>query len=235
MDFTLSQMWAQMGIIAKFVVAVLAVMSIFTVAVSVERLVVFVRAKRESRRFALMARESLENRRYKEAWEMAVKLKTSHVTSVVGAALSEFLAAAPDGSTLSQSYDVLGAVQRAIENTIQRQNSSLRRGLAGLATVGSTAPFVGLFGTTFGIINAFQGMAREGGGGLGAIAAGIAEALITTAVGIGVAVVAVLLYNYFTARIEDMQVDANEAAVEVVDLLLKRYPQLGASNTYLKP
>ncbi|MCU0661735.1 MAG: MotA/TolQ/ExbB proton channel family protein [Myxococcota bacterium] len=231
MDFTLSQMWIQMGIVAKVVVAVLAVMSIFTVAVSVERLVVFGRAQRQSRRYARKAREALENRRYKEACDMALRLKASHVASVIGAALTEFVAAAPDGA-LSQSYDVLGAVQRAIEKTIARQNAILRRGLSGLATVGSTAPFVGLFGTTFGIINAFQGMAREGGGGLGAIAAGIAEALITTAVGIGVAVVAVLLYNYFTAHIEEMQVDANESGVEVVDLMLKHYPQLGASNTY---
>lgn len=233
MDFTLSQMWAQMGVIAKLVVAVLAIMSIFTVAVSVERLIVFFRARRESRRFALAVREALEGRKYGAAREIAAKYRTSHVAKVVGAALAEFNAAAPDGA-LAQAYDVLGAVQRTIEKTIQRQNAVHRRGLAGLATVGSTAPFVGLFGTTFGIINSFQGMAREGGGGLGAIAAGIAEALITTAVGIGVAVVAVLIYNYFTSRIEEMQVDANESSIEIVDLLLKHYPQLGPANPHPK-
>lgn len=233
MDFTLSQMWAQMGVIAKLVVAVLAIMSIFTVAVSVERLIVFFRARKESRRYALAVRETLERHDYKAACEMAAKYRTSHVAKVIGAALKEFLAAAPDGA-LSEAYDVLGAVQRTIEKTIQRQNAVMRRGLAGLATVGSTAPFVGLFGTTFGIINSFQGMAKEGGGGLGAIAAGIAEALITTAVGIGVAVVAVLLYNYFTSRIEEMQVDANESSLEVVDLLLKKYPQLGPASPHPK-
>jgi biopolymer transport protein ExbB len=233
MDFTLSQMWAQMGIVAKAVVAILAVMSIFTVAVSIERLIVFVRAKRESKRFARAVGAILEGKKYQEACELAGKYKTSHVAKVIGSALNEFVKAAP-GGTISASYDVLGAVQRAIEKTVQRQSAVSRRGLAGLATVGSTAPFVGLFGTTFGIINSFQGMAKEGGGGLGAIAAGIAEALITTAVGIGVAVVAVLLYNYFTSRIEEMQVDSNESAVEVVDLLLKHHPQLGAPNAHPK-
>jgi biopolymer transport protein ExbB/TolQ len=97
----------------------------------------------------------------------------------------------------------------------------LRRGLSALATVGSTAPFVGLFGTTFGIINSFQGMAKEGGGGLGAVAAGIAEALVTTAVGIGVAIAAVLLYNYFTSRVDTLQVDTEESAGEVMGLLAK--------------
>jgi biopolymer transport protein ExbB len=226
MDFTLSQMWMSMGIVAKLVVAILAVMSVFTLAVSVERLIVFVRARNESRRYALAVREALESRSYERACELAEKYKTSHVAKVVGAALREFVRAAP-GGTLSADYDVLGAVQRAIEKTIQRQSSVLRRGLAGLATVGSTAPFVGLFGTTFGIINSFQGMAKEGGGGLGAIAAGIAEALITTAVGIGVAVAAVLIYNYLTSRLEEMQVDSNESALEVVDLLLKHHPQIG--------
>jgi biopolymer transport protein ExbB len=234
MDFTLSQMWAQMGIVARLVVAILGIMSIFTVAVSLERLIVFIRAKKESRRFALAVREALENGKYKSVCETSAKYKTSHVAKVVGAALNEIVrVTAPDG-TLSREYDVLGAVQRAVEKTVQRQNSVLRRGLAGLATVGSTAPFVGLFGTTFGIINSFQGMAKEGGGGLGAIAAGIAEALITTAVGIGVAVVAVLLYNYFTSRIEEMQVDANESAVEVVDLLLKHHPQLDSKGAHSK-
>ncbi len=233
MDFTLSQMWAQMGIVARAVVAILAVMSVFTVAVSVERLIVFVRARKESKRFAMAVGKVLEEKKYQQASELAAKYKTSHVAKVIGAAVTEFVKAAPEG-TVTVSYDVLGAVQRAIEKTIQRQSAVQRRGLAGLATVGSTAPFVGLFGTTFGIINSFQGMAKEGGGGLGAIAAGIAEALITTAVGIGVAVVAVLLYNYFTSRIEEMQVDSNESSVEVLDLLLKHHPQLGAPGTHSK-
>jgi biopolymer transport protein ExbB/TolQ len=95
--------------------------------------------------------------------------------------------------------------------------------LAGLATVGSTAPFVGLFGTVFGIINSFQGMAAEGGGGLGAVAGGIAEALITTGAGIGVAVLAVLLYNFFTSRVDALQVDTNESAIEILDVLVKQH------------
>ncbi len=118
---------------------------------------------------------------------------------------------------------MLGAVNRAIEKSGTREMAGMRRGLAGLATVGSTAPFVGLFGTVFGIINSFQGMAAEGGGGLGAVAGGIAEALITTGAGIGVAVVAVLLYNYFTSQVDALQVDTNESAIEILDVLVKQH------------
>jgi biopolymer transport protein ExbB len=227
MEFTIPQMWAKMGFIAKGVVIILGVMSVFVVAIAIERLIVFMKARKQSREYALMLQDLLQKDKFKEAAEAAQNYKFSHVAKVVRAALQEFM----KGNLLAQScaeYDVLGGVNRSIEKAAARELAYLRRGLAGLATVGSTAPFVGLFGTVFGIINSFQGMAAEGSGGLGAVSAGIAEALVTTGAGIGVAIVAVLLYNYFTSQVEVLQVDTSESALEILDLLHKR--QQGASK-----
>jgi biopolymer transport protein ExbB/TolQ len=100
---------------------------------------------------------------------------------------------------------------------------ALSRGLPVLATVSTSAPFVGLFGTVFGIITAFQQMAdpsKGGGGGLATVSAGISEALLTTAVGLGVAIGAVWFYNYFTTRLEDIGNLIDDATGELADRLL---------------
>ncbi|HOX42803.1 MAG TPA: MotA/TolQ/ExbB proton channel family protein [Myxococcota bacterium] len=217
MDFTLTQMWAQMGVIAKVVVIVLGIMSIYVIGVAAERMIVFAKAKSQSRKYAQLIRGLLEKKDYKAAAEAASGFEGSHIARIIKAGLGEYVRS--EGKT---GYDVMDAVNRAIDKTSDRQMALLRRGLGGLATVGSTSPFVGLFGTVFGIINSFQGMAREGGGGLGAVAGGIAEALITTAVGIGVAIVAVMVYNYFTSKVESLAVDTRESATEVLDLLIKQ-------------
>jgi biopolymer transport protein ExbB len=219
MDFTLAQMFHQMGTVAKLVVVALGLMSVATLAIAVERFITYARAASQSRAFAIATQDLLARGQFQEAADAAgaKRYRASHIAPVIRSGLTEYL----NVQALSGKIDAHGAVTNAIERTSQRQLAMLRRGLAVLATVGSTAPFVGLFGTTFGIINSFQGMAKEGGGGLGAVAAGIAEALVTTAVGIGVAITAVLLYNYFTARMETLEVDTHESAGEVVALLAK--------------
>ena len=121
------------------------------------------------------------------------------------------------------AYDVIGAVNRALERENALVMAEMKGKLAGLGTIGSTAPFVGLFGTVVGIIGAFRGMAATGSGGLGAVSSGIAEALVTTAVGLLVAIPAVWLYNYFTSRIERFQVEMGNSSSELVDFFLKKH------------
>jgi len=215
MDFTIPEMWARMGFIAKGVVSILGVMSIYVVAVSIERMIVFVKAKAQSRAYAMLIQDLLAQGKFR---------KQSHIAKVIRSGLMEYIKGSMiegDAKGSPPGYDVLGAVNRAIEKSGAREMAGLRRGMAGLATVGSTAPFVGLFGTVFGIINSFQGMAAEGSGGLGAVSAGIAEALVTTGAGIGVAIIAVLLYNFFTSQVDTLQVDTNESAIEILDVLVK--------------
>ena len=113
------------------------------------------------------------------------------------------------------------SVARALERQAQREQQNLKRGLNLLATVGSTAPFVGLLGTVVGIINAFQQIAATGSGGLGTVSAGISEALVTTAFGLLVAIPAVMAYNYFNSRVEGFTIDMNDVASEVINFVLK--------------
>jgi biopolymer transport protein ExbB/biopolymer transport protein TolQ len=114
------------------------------------------------------------------------------------------------------------AAHRAIERATAVNLSDLKRGLSGLATIGATAPFVGLFGTVVGIINAFQGMALTGSGGIGAVSAGISEALVATAFGLFVAVPAVWAFNYFTTRVEGFTVEMDNSASELIDYMAKK-------------
>src|SRR5439155_2892061 len=114
------------------------------------------------------------------------------------------------------------SVARALERQAQREVQSLKRGLGVLATVGSTAPFVGLLGTVMGIITAFQSMAASGSGGLGTVSNGIAEALITTAFGLLVAIPAVMAYNYLQGWVDARAVDISESSNEFLDVVAKQ-------------
>jgi len=113
-------------------------------------------------------------------------------------------------------------VRRALQRATAIKIAEFRRGLSGLATIGSTAPFVGLFGTVFGIINAFVGMGESASAGISAVAGGIAEALVTTAVGLAVAVPAVWLFNYFTSKVDNFVVEMDNSSAELIDFFLKQ-------------
>ncbi len=154
------------------------------------------------------------------AIKLAEKQKKSHVARVVGEALSEVKPLLRDRATITAAD--INSVERAVEREILIVSAELKRGLGILATTGSTAPFVGLLGTVMGIVNAFTGMAASGGGGsLGAVSAGIAEALITTAFGLIVAIPAVWLYNYFTTKIDFLSVEMTYTSKELIDYLIK--------------
>ena len=201
MDFSFVHMWESMGFIAKSVVYTLALMSVGTFAIAIERLVAFLRASGQSKDFALAIRKPLEERDFGVVAQKQKAFVKSPLAQVVGTGVAEYDRALGDRDK-GASYAVVEAAQRASERAIDSELAKLRRGLGVLATVGSTAPFVGLFGTVFGIINAFQSMSISGSGGIGTVAAGIAEALITTGAGIGVAVIAVWFFNYLLNKID---------------------------------
>jgi biopolymer transport protein ExbB/TolQ len=225
MSFDLLHMWAAMGPFAKLIALVLALMSVYSLAVMGERLVTYSRAAAASREYAERLRELLPARKYGEAIELSKRLQRGHLSKVLGLAIAEYqrgLAARHrSGADEVGDFDVIAAVNRAVDRSSMRTVADLRRGLGALATVGSTAPFVGLLGTVAGIITAFQAMAATGSGGLGSVSAGIAEALVTTAFGLLVAIPAVMMFNHLTNRVEDMQVDISDSANELVDWFLK--------------
>lgn len=225
-NINLAELWATMGPVAKGVVFVLLIMSFWSITVMIERALTYRAAKKESRLYAPAVAECLSQNKLEEAVSLSEQYKKSHLAKVVATGLKEFQAH-------QQSGDIPGEVIEASRRALQRATAigveELKRGLAGLATIGATAPFVGLFGTTIGIINAFQGMKQEETTGIAAVAGGIAEALVTTALGLFVAVPAVWMYNYFTTKIETFTVEMDNSSSELIDYFLKRRAQkLGA-------
>jgi len=227
MSFDLLNMWRSMGPFAKFIAMVLAVMSVWSLGVAVERLVTYARATTASRKYAADLAQMLPAGKFKDAVELARSkpVARGYLPKVLGLALDEYSkgleALQNKGPRDVGDFDIVAAVNRAIDRSSLRTMTDLRRGLGSLATIGSTAPFVGLLGTVAGIITAFQAMAATGSGGLGSVSAGIAEALVTTAFGLLVAIPAVMFFNYFTNRVEEIQVDVTDSASELMDFFIK--------------
>lgn len=201
------------------VIAILLLQSIFMIAVGIERLLTYNKAKQQSRQYAPKVAQALKNSNIDEAINISDKHKDSHLAMVVSSGLKEFVA--HQGNT-DISSEEMEASKRALQRAIAVKTAELKRGLAGLATVGSTAPFVGLFGTVVGIIGAFVALASAENAGIGAVGASIAEALITTAFGIAVAVPAVWLFNYFTNKVTSFGVEMENSASELVDYFIKQ-------------
>ena len=217
----LVEMWNQMGLLAKAVVVMLAVMSVWSIGVMFERFFTYRAARNQSRQFAPAVAEALGREDLGEALEIAEQYSKSHLAKVVHAGLQEFQA--QEGSTAKITGQTIDASKRALQRATALGIEEFKRGLGGLATIGSTAPFIGLFGTTIGIINAFVGMSRAGGDtGIAAVAGGISEALVATAFGLFVAVPAVWMYNYFTSKIESFVVEMDNSSSELIDYFLKR-------------
>ena len=224
MDFTLVGLWNEMGIVARGVVVVLVVMSLYSLAITGERLLTFWRSRKQSRLYIAALAPMVEGAgRLRDAVGLDKRFAGSPVASVIGAGLTEYARGLDRAGAAPPVFEVAEVVNRAMERSKDRELAGLRRGMPVLATVASSAPFVGLFGTVGGIITAFQKLAdpTKGGGGIGTVSAGIAEALVTTAVGLGVAIIAVWFYNYFTARLDDITIDIDETASELVDTILR--------------
>jgi len=222
MQFTLTDLWHHMGLFARLIVAVLGVMSVASLVVMAERLIVFNRSRSESRTFAEKMANTLAKNDLMTVAGTKVGDKVGHLGRVIGAGLNALRLSTDKDKDLQ-----VESVARALERQAQREVQSLKRGLGLLATVGSTAPFVGLLGTVMGIVNAFQSMALTGSGGLGTVSAGIAEALITTAFGLLVAIPAVMAYNTMIGWVDGRAVDVNEASNELLDHLART---LGAAS-----
>jgi biopolymer transport protein ExbB/TolQ len=225
MGHSLLDIWNQMGYLAKGVAIFLILMSIYSLGIFIERLLYYRAAKKQSIDYLPIATKALREGNYAAAVEAAKRYNKSHLAKVLAAGLQQFLFEKED----QPSHDAVESVRLAVERAAALTTAEMKRGIGGLATIGSTAPFVGLFGTVFGIINAFQGMAAAGSGGIGAVSAGIAEALITTGVGIGVAIVGVWCFNYFQSQIEFFGIEMANSGSELIDFFLKRQSQ-GTGN-----
>jgi biopolymer transport protein ExbB len=212
-------MWNQMTWLGKAVVIVMFIMSAWSIGVMIDRFLAFQAATKQSRQFAPAVAGALREGKLDEAIKIADRYKKSHLAKVVVAGLQEFHA---HQHSADISGEEIEASKRALDRSEAIVHAELKRGISSLATIGSTAPFVGLFGTVVGIINAFRGIATEKSAGLGAVSAGISEALVTTAVGLFVAVPAVWMFNYFSSKLEAFDVEMGNSSSELIDYFLKR-------------
>jgi biopolymer transport protein ExbB/biopolymer transport protein TolQ len=216
-------MWQSMGWVAKAIGVILVFMSMWSFGVAIERYYTFSQARKQSKLYAPQVAKHLKEGRLKDAIAISQSksYQYSHLAKVVLAGLQEYQFQQDANTGLSRE-DLVDTVRRAIQRATALTSNDLKKGIPSLATIGATAPFVGLLGTVVGIITAFQGIASTGSGGLGAVSAGISEALVETALGLVVAIPAVWLYNYFTGRLEYFNVEMDNSSSELVDYFIKK-------------
>jgi biopolymer transport protein ExbB/biopolymer transport protein TolQ len=211
-------MWSTMSYPAKAVVGILFILSAWSLGVMIDRVLMYSAARKQSRIFVQQVAGALREGKLDEAISIAERNKKSHIAKVVATGLSEFQTASAQVS----DEELIDAAKRGLERSVAIVHAEMKRGLSGLATIGSTAPFVGLFGTVLGIIHAFNGIETSKASGLSAVAGGISEALVTTAFGLLVAVPAVWAYNYFTNKVEAFDVEMDNSSMELINYFITR-------------
>ena len=219
MRFDLWGMWTQMNWPARTVVIILLVMSAWSIGVMIDRWIAYNAARKQSRQFAPAVAGALRQGSLDEAIRLAERSKKSHLAKVVTSGLLEFRM---QGESTEVPEEQIEASKRALERAEAIVHAELERGLSGLATIGSIAPFVGLLGTVIGIIDAFRTIQEHQGTSIATVSGGISEALVTTALGLFVAIPAVMMFNYFTSKLKAFGVEMDNSSSELVDYFLKR-------------
>jgi len=212
-------LWARMGLIGNGIVLVLLVMSVISGMVAFGKWRTFSALASATREFSPEFTRMVAADRLEDALALSQKFRHSHVARVMGESLRSAMPLLRVGASAERAAD---AAERAIEREQILLAAELKDGLGRLATVAATAPFLGLLGTVTGIMSSFMALSRTGGGGVEVIAAGVGEALITTAVGLLVAIPSVWLYNFFSARLEVIFSELAYAGRELVDWIVLR-------------
>ena len=206
----------QGGIIAISVFTILVLMSIFSFYILFTKLMQQQKIISQGRKVRASFWNSPNLR------DAATKLEAK---SAYRAIVDDALLAQDQHGKLTDPIDQHDWMANSLARSQGQISSRLGEGLAFLATVGSTAPFIGLFGTVVGILNAFQQIATQKTSGIGAVAGGISEALVTTAFGLLVAIPAVMTFNYFTNKVEAFDVEMDNSSSELVDYFIKQSHQ----------
>jgi biopolymer transport protein ExbB/TolQ len=223
MKFDLVHIWENMTILNKVIIVMLLLMSVYTFYVIAVRLLAFRSAGEQSIRYVQVLGEHLRQHRIDEALRAAKIANKSPVAKVMDAGLTALQqgreALVKEGPHDVGNFDLVDSVNRALERSKERETANLRTGLGWLGTAASATPFIGLLGTVVGIMAALYTLA--GDPSIQKIAPAISEALIATAVGLGVAIIAAMAFNFFTARVEAFVVDMDDVASEFIDYVLR--------------
>ena len=210
----LTQLWGSMAITGKVVVLVLFALSIYSYAVMVDRFLALRTDRQRSGAFVEGIEGASEASHILDAAREAVAEGRCSLGSVVAAGLDEYGSLRADDQP---GAVVVEGVDEAVSRELDVAVINLRVRLSGMATISGVAPFLGLFGTVTGLIAAFRGIAETGSGGLATVSGGISEALVTTVIGLFVAIPALWAYNFFMNRIDVMAVELDNAATRVVN------------------
>jgi biopolymer transport protein ExbB/biopolymer transport protein TolQ len=228
---TFTELLGNVGLFGGAVMFCLAVLSLFSGGMIVDKHRRFRLASRQSETFKPVFKKFLHGGEIRELIDAVRQYETSYVAQVVSAGIHEYDGVRQAGGDPVASVEL---VTSALRDSMSETLIQLKRGLGFLATIGSTAPFIGLFGTVVGIINAFRSIAATGSGGMSVVSGGIAEALVSTALGIFVAIPAVVAFNHFTGKIETFHVEMNRASTQLVNCLFKipetKMPELKVSD-----
>ena len=218
MEMNLAEIFQESPLFAKGIWVLMLSMSFWSLTVAVGKWNAMRKAAAETKKFAPEFDQFLTEDKLSDAIDLADQYKKSHVAKVLGSALGEVKPLLLDGTV---TVSDINSVERAVEREMLQEIVEMKRGLAVIATVGSTAPFVGLLGTVVGIINAFSKMGASGSSGINEIIVPIAEALIATGLGLGVAIPAVWFYNYFQTKIENLTAEMTHSSKYVIDYLIR--------------
>ena len=223
MEFDLIHIFQTMNILVKIISIGMILMSVFMLYVIAERWITFSSASGQNIRYVLALRDFLAKHRIDDALKAAQAHGKSPVAKVMESGLASLKkgreALSSEGPHEVGDFDLVDSVNRALERVKERETTNLRKGLPFLATVATSTPFIGLLGTVIGIINAFQLL--KGGGTIDTVGPAIAEALISTALGLAIAIMAAMSFNYYTTRVEGFVVDMNDVSSEFVDYVLR--------------
>ncbi len=222
------------GPVAKFVLIVLALFSVLCWALIIEKWWQFRRVRLETARFLRAFRDG---RRFSVVYGAARKHRESPLAQLYASAYQEVAGAAPIPEMVDQLLDDpedglppdrLEAANRAMRRAASGEIARMERYLPFLATTASSAPFIGLFGTVWGIMESFRGIGQQGSASLAVVAPGISEALIATAAGLGAAIPAVMAYNFFVNRVKHWAGEMEGFALDLLNLFNR--PSLKASR-----
>jgi len=215
---SLTELLGHVGLFGGAVMVCLALLSVFSIGMIVDKYRRFNAASRQSEMFKPVFKKFLHGGEAHDLIEAGRRHPNSHVAQVISAGIAEYDGVRESGRDPVASLEL---VTSALRDSMSETLVQLKAGLGFLATIGSTAPFIGLFGTVVGIINAFRSIAATGSGGMSVVSGGIAEALVSTALGIFVAIPAVVAFNTFTGKIETFHIEMNRASSQLVNCLFK--------------
>jgi len=215
---TFTELLGNVGWFGGAVMCCLALLSLFSVGMIIDKHRRFQSAWNESEKFKPVFKKFMRSGNVQELINALKQHPNSFTAQVVSGGILEYDGVRESGGNQDASLEL---VSSALRDSMSETLIQLKRGLGFLATIGSTAPFIGLFGTVVGIINAFRSIAATGSGGMSVVSGGIAEALVSTALGIFVAIPAVVAFNHFTGKIETFHVEMNRVSSQLVNCLFK--------------